>query len=256
MWRWLFLFCLMPGAASVQAQPTNDEAAQQAINAKWGPYAPKRWRVIMAETGSLFAPGSDDAVLVVEDTDPANIVANEGMGEPQLNTNRRWLLILTGSGGTYEIRGQIEDFLPSAGDPESPCLADPLMEGPGIAIDKRVLSIGLQYWYSCGSWYVNRNTLKFRAEGERLRLIGRESWSFHRGGGMGNRTSVNYLTGRKQHVENAPDIGPQPDAEVGDDVPKPVERWSRANRRPVYFDCMRREQCSGERAGPDWCGGD
>jgi hypothetical protein len=235
--------------------PIGDEAVagQKALQKQWGAHAPNGWRIIMAATGSISDAKSDDVILVVEDQNPANIVTNNSLGMPELNTNPRTLLLLTKQGESYAVTGRYEGFLPSEGDPESPCLADPLAEGPGISVKGRVLTIGLQYWYSCGSWYVNRNTYKFRVEKNRLRLIGLDSWSFHRASGMADTTSINYLTGRKKQVDNVRELGPVPEPEEDVEPLPSTTKWSKVKRGPYYLDSMKREQCAEYENAPEWC---
>jgi hypothetical protein len=248
-------FCSIPIAAAQGPVAIERAAAdEQALQQKWGSFAPKGWRVLLAVDGNIFGPKTNDAVLVIEETDPTKIVSNDRLGASQLNTNPRAMLILAGNGGSYVVASRDDGFLPSEGDPESTCLADPLMEGPGIEIKKRVVSISLNYWYSCGSWYVNQDTSKFRVEKGRLRLIGQEGWTFHRASGMGSRTSVNFLTGRKQHIDNVSDIGPQPEVADGEELPKPVTKWTKVNRGPFYLDAMNRQACIDNESAPSWCG--
>ncbi len=230
------------------------EADRQALQDKWGGFAPKGWRVLLAVDGSIFGPKTNDAVLVIEETDPAKIVSNERLGASQLNTNPRAILFLTEQGSSHVVAIRNDGFLPSEGDAENSCLADPLMEGPGIEIKKRIVSISLNYWYSCGSWYVNQDTSKFRLEKARLRLIGQEGWSFHRASGLGSRTSVNFLTGRKKQMDNVADIGPEPELADGEELPKPVTKWSSVNRGPFYLDAMDRKLCNDYDKAPAWCG--
>jgi hypothetical protein len=248
-----FLLLLLPAVVLAQ-EPGQADAEAQALQQKWQAYAPGGWYVLSASTGALFGPRSDDVALVIEEDDPAKRIANEGMGEPVLNTNPRALLILSRQGSGYRQLNRIDGFLPSAGDEDSPCLADPLTEGPGVAIGKGVLTIGLNYWYSCGTWYVTQHVYKFRPEKARLRLTGIESFSMHRAGGPGSRTSVNFLTGRKKHIENAADVGPEPEEGEVIDLPAPVNKWSRIKRGPFYLDAMKREACAEYEGAPSWCG--
>ncbi len=248
-------FCSISVAAAQEPSEVEQaDADALALQQKWGSFAPAGWRVLLAAEGSIFGPKTKDAVLVIEETDPAKIVSNDRMGASELNTNPRAMLFLTGNGNGYDVASRDDDFLPSEGDPDSACLADPLMEGPGIEIKNRVISISLNYWYSCGTWYVNQNTHKFRAEKGRMRLIGMESWSFHRAGGMAERTSINFLTGRKQHIDKVSDIGPQTEVGENEELPKPVTKWTRVNRGPFYLDAMDRIACEDYEAAPSWCG--
>jgi hypothetical protein len=247
---------VIPVALFAQENDDGDELAakQLKLQVQWGRFAPNGWRVLQAATGSFLAPTSNDVVLVVEEQNPAKIITNKGMGEPLLNTNARALLLLAKNGQTYQVKASFVGFLPSGGDSENRCLADPLSEGNGVSIANRVISINLHYWYSCGSWYVTSNDYKFRSEKGRLRLIGIESWSFHRASGMGSRTSVNYLTGRKKHIENVNDLGPEPEVLEGEDMPEQVITRSRLDRGPFYLDSMTRVTCADYENAPSWCG--
>ncbi len=244
----------LPYQAAFAEAPRLDPSDSEQRQITWAALTPKGWRVLMETKGSLISSRSRDAIVVIEEADPAKIVANANLGSPELNLNPRAILVLAGAGSGYKLVRRIDGFLPSEGDADNTCLADPLAEGPGIAIDKQVLSIGLQYWYSCGSWFVTRNEYKFRAEKGRLRLIGMESWSFHRGGGMGSRTSMNFLTGRKKHIANADDLGPDRQMDEGEKLPKPQVSWSKISRGSYYLDSMKREVCSDYESAPVWCG--
>jgi hypothetical protein len=250
------MFVLEPAYAQGPNTPIGDEAtaALDALQKQWGGHAPPGWRVIMATTGHLLGTQSNDVVLVIEEENPDNVKTNEGLGEASLNINPRSILLLNKRDGRYELKQRFDGFLPSAGDMETPCLADPFMEGPGIEIKNGQLIIGLHYWLSCGSWYVTNHSFKFRAQTGGLRLIGMDSSSFHRAGGMGSTTSINFLTGGKKHVDNAEGIGPQPD--VGDDaeMPQPATKWSKVKRGPYYLESMHRQQCAEYETAPVWCG--
>jgi hypothetical protein len=258
MFKKLAAFFLLLSASAVVGQEPDatvqPDAELHALQQKWQAYTPGGWRVLSASNGALFGPRSDDAALVIERDDPALRITNEGMGEPVLNTNPRALLLLSRQGSGYRLVSRIDGFLPSEGDEDDRCLADPLIEGPGVKIGKGMLTIGLQYWYSCGSWYVNQNIYKFRPEKARLRLTGVESFSFSRAGGPGSRTSMNFLTGRKKHIENAADVGPQPEEGEDIDLPAPVTKWTRISRGPFYLDAMKRESCAEYEGAPVWCG--
>ena len=256
MYRMTLLAALaFASTQSVMAHSSTDAPSDiEQLQKNWGAFAPNGWRVLMATTGNLAGPRSRDAIVVIEEVNPSKIIANTNLGNPELNTNPRVMLVLANDGSGYRVARRIDGFLPSEGDPESPCLADPLAEGRGIAIDRQTLSISLQFWYSCGSWFVTNHEHKFRAEKGGLRLVGMESSSFHRGGGMGSRTSINFLTGRKKHIANADDLGPDPEMDEGEKMPQPDISWSRISRGPFYLDSMKREACSEYETAAVWCG--
>jgi hypothetical protein len=259
MFKFIAALIYLPIGLAMLLAPENvraDEvvAQQDELNSQWGHFAPKGWRVLQIAKGSVLAPKSDDVVVVVEEQDPAKTITNDGMGETVLNTNARALLLLAKNGQTYQVKARFDGFLPNGGDPENRCLADPLSEGKGVSIAKGVVSINLHYWYSCGSWYVTSNDYKFRAEKGRLRLIDIESWSLHRASGMGSRTSINYLTGRKNYIENVTDLGPEPELLKGEDMPKQVVTRTKVDRQRFYLDSMNRAACTDFESAPSWCG--
>ena len=67
----------------------------------------------------------------------------------------------------------------------------------GLSIEKGVLKIDLNYWYSCGSWYTNHNTYIFRYQNNQFEMIGYESSEFHRASGEATSISINYSTKKK-----------------------------------------------------------
>jgi hypothetical protein len=67
----------------------------------------------------------------------------------------------------------------------------------GLIIEKGVLKIDLNYWYSCGSWYTNHNTYIFRYQNNQFEMIGYESSEFHRASGEATSISINYSTKKK-----------------------------------------------------------
>jgi hypothetical protein len=168
------------------------------------PYAnwiPKGWDIIALETGDLNRDGIDDAVLVVEEANPANLKRNrESPGADILNLNPRRLIILFNtSGGFKEILSR-DGLLPSENEENNPCLADPL-DGKGVSINRGNLVIELQTWLSCGSYGVTNEKFTFRLEDTRFRLIGYDYSEFSRSSGEQSEFSINYLTGKIKMTE-------------------------------------------------------
>ena len=139
--------------------------------------------------------GQADLALIIENTSPENIVKNDSLGSPELNLNPRRLLVLLKKPQAYQLAAS-NDFLPSEGDAESPCLAAPLAEGEALAIKNGLLKIGLHYWLSCGSWYVTNHLYTFRYQDQSFKLIGYDSNDFHRASGDITERSINFLTGK------------------------------------------------------------
>lgn len=156
-------------------------------------FVPKNWRIIEQAEGDLNKDKKADVVLIIEDTNPDNILNNENLGSSVININPRCLLILFKTEKGYELKEINKTFLPTEGDIESTCLADPLMEG-GIEIKNGAIVLALNYWMSCGSWYTGTNTYTFRYQKNEFELIGFDSMDFHRASGEMSSTSINFST--------------------------------------------------------------
>lgn len=215
-------------------------SAAPTLAADWTDQIPAGWKLIKASTDSK------SAVLIIEQDDPANRVKNEGLGMPELNTNPRRLLFLERSAAGYRTIGSADAFLPPEGDSESPCLADPLEEG-GLALKNGILTIDLHYWLSCGSYGVSRKSYKFRMHNGRYRLIGYDNLSFSRSTMEAEKSSLNYLTGKRKSV-----TGLRMDEEPDGKSEKTV--WLKVPREIFYLDAMDRKACDDFENGPSWCG--
>ncbi|MDM1784008.1 hypothetical protein [Acinetobacter bereziniae] len=158
-------------------------------------FIPKNWKVLSQAQGDLNGDRQTDVALIIENTDPKNIVTNDRLGNPQLNLNQRKLLILLKSPQGYRLAAS-NSTLPSEGDQESPCLADPLGEGNPLTIKNGLVQINLHYWLSCGSWYVSNHVFTFRYQNQSFQLIGYDVNDFHRTSGETNAKSINFLTGK------------------------------------------------------------
>lgn len=223
---------VLPFILALSAVPT--------LAADWTDQIPAGWKLLNAATESNIA------VLVIEQDDPANRVKNEGLGMPELNTNPRRLLFLERSAAGYRKIGSADAFLPPEGDSESPCLADPLEEG-GMALKNGILTVDLHYWLSCGSYGVSRKSYKFRLQNGRYRLIGYDNFSYSRSTMEAEKSSLNYLTGKRKRV-----TGLRMDEEPGGRSEKTV--WQKVPRETFYLDAMDRKACDDFENGPSWCG--
>jgi hypothetical protein len=190
---------------------------------KWEVHIPKGWRVILNTLGDLTGDKKPEAVIVIEEQDKSKIINNDRLGSQTLNTNPRRLIILTPAAKGHRQIQSVEGFLPPEGDAESSCLADPLMENGGMEIKKGVLIVTLNYWLSCGSYGVTKDIFRFRQQGSRFRLIGKDTKSYSRASGEGEEISINYLTGRKRETTGITVIEP----DEGGSVAKPKTTWSR-----------------------------
>ncbi|MDR2283993.1 MAG: hypothetical protein LBE37_12325 [Sphingobacterium sp.] len=165
-------------------------------------FIPQGWKTILHERGDLNKDGIDDHVIVIEDTKSENFKTNDGLGADTLNLNPRMIMVFfkeKDNGYTLVAQNTI-GFIPSENDEESTCLSDPLMTEGGIGIQKGILTIGFQYWLSCGSWYVNNADYKFRYQNQEMALIGFDHSEFHRASGEQSSTSINLSTKQMEYI--------------------------------------------------------
>ncbi|OTG66163.1 hypothetical protein B9T25_10155 [Acinetobacter sp. ANC 4470] len=156
-------------------------------------FIPKNWKILEKVRGDLNQDDQADIALIIEDTNPDNFVANAGLGSDVLNVNERKLLVLFKQPSGYQLIAS-NHSLPTEGDAESPCLADPLGESEVLSIQKGVLKIHLHYWLSCGSLYVTNHIYAFRYQEHAFKLIGYDMNNFHRASGDITARSLNFMT--------------------------------------------------------------
>ncbi len=157
-------------------------------------YIPKNWKIIQKIKGDLNKDQKDDLVLIIEETDSMKMLKNEGLGADSLNTNPRGIMVFFNDNNKYTlISKNLKGFIPSKNSVENSCLEDPLNP---VEIEKNILIINFNYWLSCGSWYVNNATYKFRYQNNSFELIGFDHFELHRASGKKSEMSINFLTKR------------------------------------------------------------
>lgn len=151
---------------------------------------PRGWRIEVRVDGAVDDDARPDAVLVLRDADPANIVTNDGVGVPTLDTNPRLLVVLRAEPGGWR-RIAMTDRLIRRND--TPTLSDPFENGE-LSLDRRVLAVTVGFFANAGSWTTSQTTYRFRWQGGCMRLIGYDESALNRGSGETTDTSVNLLT--------------------------------------------------------------
>lgn len=191
-------------------------------------FIPKGWKVINHVQGDLNKDGLDDHVIIIEDTDPRNVKINTNLGSDKLNLNPRIILVFfknKSQGYTLAAKNN-SNFIPTENSEESPCLEDPLLETGGIFVEKGLLKISFNYWFSCGSWYVNNVDYIFRFQNSRFELIGFDHSEFHRATGEKSSTSINFSTKKKSETTGE---------SMSDDHPdKKKTVWSSIKPKKIY----------------------
>jgi hypothetical protein len=98
-----------------------------------------------------------------------------------------------------------------------------------IKVAKGVLSVKFNWFSTIGSWSVSLEEFKFRFEGSRMRLIGKEVDTFYRNSGDKTLISTNYLTGKIKRTSGL--------NEFDEDESNPVVTWENLkSRKPVYLE--------------------
>lgn len=218
-----------------------------AADTSFARWVPSGWKLLHQAQGDLDGAGGRDAVLVLEQTDPARRVPNAHLGPAELNLNQRRLLVLVDGGKGLAKAIEQDGVLPSEHDSDQPCLEDPLHEEDAVVIRNRTLRLTEHSWTSCGSYGTSREAMIFRLEpdGKRLRLIGLDYSDMMRNSGEASETSVNYLSGRRKRVTGLNAFDPAEN--------RPKTTWSRISRRtPLYMDEMVGD-CGAEHDVPAWC---
>ena len=111
---------------------------------------PSGWKIVAEANGDLTGDGRADRVIIIQEQDPSKRLKHDGLGSPELDTNPRHLVVFQGTPQGYRQIAISTTLIPTEGDQESPCLADPIEDG-GIEIKQGKLKVTLHYWLSCGS---------------------------------------------------------------------------------------------------------
>jgi hypothetical protein len=210
--------CLQAGLQATEAPLALPAAAQAHLAAGS--------KVIEMATGDLNADGRADLVFVGEATDPKKITKDPHSKDEFLNQNPRVLVILLADKEGYRKVGESAKFIPPAFVPELDNFLDRLA---GIKVAKGVLSVKFNWFSTIGSWSVSLEEFKFRFEGSRMRLIGKEVDTFYRNSGDKTLVSSNYLNGKIKRTSGL--------NEFDENESHPEVTWEDLkSRKPVYLE--------------------
>jgi hypothetical protein len=198
-------------------------------------HLPKGWKVIEMASGDLNADGRADLVFVREEDDPKKVIKKLPANDGVRNYNPRVLTVLLAEECGYRKLGEFGKLIPPAFDDEYESFDDRF---GGISLKKGILNIRFRYWASAGAWRMCMEDYKFRQESGRLRLIGSETDTFHRGSGEKDLVSTNYLTGKIKRTSGL--------NEFDEKESKPKIEWEALpSRKPIYLEdlppCARKD---------------
>ena len=189
-------------------------------------HLPKGWKLLEVVKADLNSDGRDDLVFVREEMDPRKIIKQLPSNDGVRNYNTRVLTVLLAHDGGYRKLGEYAKLIPQAFEDEWEHYDDRFN---GIWVKKGILTVGFRYWASAGTWSMSMESYKFRLEDGRLRLIGSETDSFHRGSGEKYLVSTNHLTGKVKRTSGLNEF----DEKESD----PVVEWETLpSRKPIYME--------------------
>jgi len=165
-----------------------------------GDFVPRGWKLEIEQKGDLNGDGINDAVLVLREDNPANVVKNDSLGESELNTNPRMLVVIFGAKeGGYTLAMENHALIPRHTVPTMDDVIDGVTGG-SVAVRRGAFSVTLGIWFSAGSWSMGHVSHTFRWQNNRFELIGWDKSSSHRASGNDETISVNFST-RKVRID-------------------------------------------------------
>ncbi len=197
-------------------------------------HLPSGWKLLEVVKADLNSDGRDDLVFVREEADPKKITTELRSNDGVRNYNPRVLTVLLAEEAGFRKLGEYAKLIPPAFEDVWENYDDRFS---GISVKKGILTVAFRYWASAGTWSMSMESYKFRLEAGRLRLIGSETDSFHRGSGEKDLVSTNHLTGKVKRTSGL--------NEFDEKESKPRVEWERLpSRSPVYLEdlpCCARE---------------
>jgi hypothetical protein len=198
-------------------------------------HLPAGWKVHEVAYGDLNADGRADLVFVREGADPDKIAVDPDNGGEFLNTNPRVLVVLIADKDGYRKQGDYPRFVPPGFVEEFGIYRD---RYACLKVEKGILVVDFLWFPMVGSWWTSLDKFKFRLEADRMRLIGREQDTFHRGSGEKTLVSTNYLSGKLQQTSGL--------NEFDEKESRPKVTWENLDsKKPIYLEdlpsCGRRE---------------
>ncbi len=155
-------------------------------------FVPKNWKIIGKAIGDLNGDKIADSAIVVKGSDAKFLNKNDGLGNPEYDTNPRMLIVLFKNAveNRYEIAEQSNSFVII---PDLPTMTEPFKS---VKIKNGVLQLDFEQWYSAGSWGTTDASYKFKRLNGEFVLIGADKTESMRNTGETETRSYNFLTNR------------------------------------------------------------
>lgn len=161
---------------------TGDDAAS---------FVPTGWVLEKEIRGDLNKDGADDLVMVLHDTDAANLIKPDLNMDVPLDTNPRMISVaFADKAGGYRLELANSSIIPRIQYTNE---SDPLSEAGGVSIDRGSLVVALYYFSSSGGSDTGNVTFRFRYEKNDFRLIGYDRYNLNRMSGEIEDVSANFL---------------------------------------------------------------
>jgi len=165
--------------------PTIIKSGKQAID-----FIPKGWTILDSAQGDLNKDGLADKAIILQTQNKYTLENDE---QEQVETQPRILVILFKDPlqNGYKVVCQSNSFIPKEDHPNM----DEVYQT--ISVEKGILNIKLQQFYTIGSWYLTNISYKFRFQNNSFALIGADHYSMHRASLDFEEHSYNFLTRKR-----------------------------------------------------------
>lgn len=165
-------------------------------------FLPIGWKIEAIRRGLIDTDERADAVMVIKDTKPVNLVEIEGASA--YDSNPRLLVVILGTADGFRLGEQNASLIPRLDNMNQDDLFDSLTLGD------RTIGIAMHEHFEAGGWKTGTTTYKLRWNGAVLVAIGFDFDGQFRDLST-RRTSANFLTGKIIETTGTMDAT-QPDA--------------------------------------------
>ncbi len=150
-------------------------------------FVPAGWRIEHRVPGHLDGDSVRDMVLVLRQTDPANLRRGEPLPEDvEVDLNPRIVLGLVKTAAGYRVVARNDRLIPA---PDNEFVSDPL---DGVVLEKRTLRLTISFFASMGTYYMSTAVFHFKLDDECLHLVRYEDESLRRNAETVQRMVVEY----------------------------------------------------------------